>query len=278
MSGRLAGKVAFVTGAARSVGRSEAVLFAAEGADIIAMDIGAGFDSAEYPASTPDDLAETARLIEAEGRRVVTFRADVRDIDTMTAELSKAVATLGGLNIVSANAGIGSSVFPAQDMSEATWGEMIDINLTGQFHTAKAAIPHLIEAGEGGSIVFTCSISGEKGFAGLTNYVAAKHGVIGLMRSLAHELAPHMIRVNSVLPTQINTPMIMNDTSFKVFRPDLEHPTAADVAEATMTINLMPKPWIEPIDVAYAALYLVSDEARYVTGVSLPVDLGALTR
>lgn len=278
MTDRLKGKVAFITGAARSVGRSQAERFSAEGADVIAADFLASVDTIDYPPSTPDDLAETARLVEANGRRCLTFRADVRDVAELKAGLDAAVAELGHLDVVSANAGIGSGMFPAHEMSEDTWNDMIDINLTGAWHTAKAAIPHLLRVGEGASIVFTSSISGFKGFAGLTNYVASKHGVVGLMRSLALELGPHMIRVNSIHPTQINTPMIMNETSFKVFRPDLDDPTADDVAEATRQINLLPKPWIEAVDVANAALFLASDEARYITGATLPVDLGALTK
>lgn len=275
---RLAGKVAFITGAARSVGRSQAERFSAEGADIIAVDVLAPIDSVDYPGSTTDDLAETARLVEANGRRCFTYRADVRDVKALGAGLDEGVSVLGRLDIVSANAGIGSGIFPSHEMSEQTWTEMIDINLTGAWHTVKVAVPHLLRTGEGGSVVFTSSISGFKGFAGLSNYVASKHGVVGLMRSLALELGPHMIRVNSLHPTQINTPMIMNETSFKVFRPDLDEPTADDVAEATMQINLLPRPWIEPVDVANAALFLASDEARYITGATLPVDLGALIK
>jgi SDR family mycofactocin-dependent oxidoreductase len=190
MTGRVEGKVAFITGAARGQGRSHAVRLAEEGADIIAVDICAQIGSVPYEMATPADLAETVREVEALDRRIVAAEADVRDYAALKAALDDGVAQLGGLDIVSANAGI-ASFAPAADLEEATWQDMIDVNLTGVWHAAKAAIPHLIAGGRGGSIVLTSSTAGLVALPNMAHYVAAKHGVVGLMRTLALELAPH---------------------------------------------------------------------------------------
>jgi NAD(P)-dependent dehydrogenase (short-subunit alcohol dehydrogenase family) len=187
------------------------------------------------------------------------------------------VAELGRLDIVSANAGVGAGPHAAWEIDEATWQTMIDINLTGVWHTAKAAIPHLI-ANNGGSIILTSSAAGLQAYENIAHYVSAKHGVVGLMRTLALELAPHGIRVNSVHPTQVDTPMIQNEATWRLFRPDLEHPTKADFAPASQTLNALPVPWVEPVDISNAVLFLASDEARYVTGVTFPVDAGAIIK
>src|ERR1700730_4124464 len=197
MAGRVAGKVAFITGAARGQGRSHAIRLAQEGADIIAVDLAGQIGSVPYPMATPDDLAETVKEVEALDRRIVATQADVRDYAAVKAALDDGVAQLGRLDIVSANAGI-SSVGPAVELPEQTWQDMIDTNLTGVWHTAKAAIPHLIAGGRGGSIVLTSSAAGLMAYPNVAHYVSAKHGVVGLMKTLALELAPHMIRVNSV--------------------------------------------------------------------------------
>jgi (+)-trans-carveol dehydrogenase len=168
---------------------------------------------------------------------------------------------------------------PVQAMAKDNWKHTIDINLTGLWHTARAAIPHLIAGGQGGSIVLTSSVGGMHAMPNMSHYVSAKHGVVGLMRSLAVELGQHRIRVNSVLPTNVNTPMFMNEGTFKMFRPDLENPGPDDVASvAAQFMHVLPIGWVEPEDVSNAILFLVSDEARYITGVTLPVDAGALIK
>jgi SDR family mycofactocin-dependent oxidoreductase len=277
VTGRVAGKVAFITGAARGQGRSHAVRLAQEGADIIAVDVCADMPGMPYPGATEADLAETAKQVEALDRRIVAARADVRDYGALKAALDDGVAQLGRLDIVSANAGIGSSPHAAQDLAESTWQDMIDVNLTGVWHTAKAAIPHLIAAG-GGALVLTSSAAGLQAYPGVGHYVSAKHGVVGLMRTLALELAPHSIRVNSIHPTQVDTIMIQNEATWRLFRPDLEHPTRADFEPASQEMNALPIPWVDPVDISNALLFLASDEARYITGVPLPVDAGCLVK
>jgi (+)-trans-carveol dehydrogenase len=276
MAGRVAGKVAFITGAARGQGRSHAIRLAAEGADIIAIDVLADMPGMPYPGATEADMAETVKAVEALDRRIVASKADVRDYGQLKAALDAGVAELGHLDIVSANAGIGSSPYPAQDIEEQTWQDMLDVNLTGVWHTAKAAIPHL--TGHGGSMVLTSSAAGLKAYANVAHYVSAKHGVVGLMRTLALELAPQFIRVNSVHPTQVDTTMIQNEATWRLFRPDLEHPTEADFAPASQSLNVLPIPWVDPVDISNAVLFLASDEARYITGVALPVDAGAVIK
>ena len=276
MAGRVEGKVAFITGAARGQGRSHAIRLAEEGADIIAVDIAAEIESVKrfYPGATEADLAETVRQVEALDRRIVARKADVRDYGALKQALDEGVAELGRLDIVSANAGIFVFGDPAHLVSEEDWRDVIDINLTGVWHTAKAAIPVLIEQGTGGSMVLTSSTAGLKGTPNVAEYTAAKHGVVGLMRTLALELAPHSIRVNTVHPTGVATDMILNEATFRLFLPDTEHPTQEEAAAVFATTNAMPVPWVEPRDISNAVLFLASDEARYVTGVPLPVDAG----
>jgi (+)-trans-carveol dehydrogenase/(-)-trans-carveol dehydrogenase len=278
MPGRVAGKVAFITGAARGQGRSHAVRLAQEGADIVAVDICEDVPGIPYPGATEADLAETVKLVEALDRRIVAAKADVRDYTGLKAVLDDGVAQLGRLDIVSANAGIGTAPVPAWELDESVWQTMLDINLTGVWHTAKAAIPLLIEGGHGGSIILTSSAAGLQAYENIAHYVSAKHGVVGLMRTLALALAPHFIRVNSIHPTQVDTPMIQNEPTWRLFRPDLEHPTEADFAPASQAMNALPIPWVEPVDISNAVLYLASDESRYVTGVALPVDAGAVIK
>lgn len=273
--GRVEGKVAFITGAARGQGRSHAVRLAEEGADIIAVDICDQVGSVQYPMATPDDLAKTVDAVEALDRRIVARQADVRSYDAVKSALEAGVAELGRVDIVSANAGI-SSFAPVEEMDESTWRDMIDINLTGVWNTCKAAIPHLRAAG-GGAIIITSSVAGLKGSANIGHYVSAKHGVVGLMRTLARELAPDMIRVNSVHPTTVDTDMIQNEPTYNLFAPDLENPTPEQMKERFQAINVLPIPWVEARDISNAVLWLASDEARYVTGVTLPIDAGALT-
>jgi (+)-trans-carveol dehydrogenase len=279
MPGRVEGKVAFITGAARGQGRSHAVRLAQEGADIIAVDLAGQVASVPYPMATPEDLDQTVKEVEALDRRIVATQADVRDFAALKSALDEGVAQLGRLDIVSSNAGI-ASFGPADELDETTWRDMIDINLTGMWHTCKAAIPHLVEGGRGGSIVITSSDAGLKGFQNLAHYVSAKHGVVGLMRTLALELAPHMIRVNSLHPTTVNTDMIQNAPTYELFAPDLAEKdrTKERLTERFQMLNALPIPWVEPVDISNAVLFLASDEARYITGVPLPVDAGFMVK
>ncbi|MGW1742609.1 mycofactocin-coupled SDR family oxidoreductase [Nocardia sp. NPDC001965] len=278
MSTRVEGKVAFITGAARGQGRSHAVRLAQEGADIIAVDVcGPVSGSDDIAPSTPEDLAETVALVESHGRRIVTAQVDVRDYDALLNALDTGVGELGRLDIVVANAGIGNGGETLDKTSESDWQTMIDINLSGVWKTVKAAVPHLLAAGRG-SIVLTSSVGGLKAYANTGHYIAAKHGVIGLMRSFAVELGQHSIRVNSVLPTNVDTPMFMNEATMKLFRPDLENPGPDDFAPVARLMHVLPVGWVEPVDISNAVLFLASDEARYITGLPLPVDAGSLLK
>ena len=272
MPGRVAGKIAFITGAARGQGRSHAVRLAQEGADIIAIDICGPVASVDYPLSSEDDLRQTAREVEALGQRIVTRVADVRDVPAIERALADGVAELGGLDIVVSNAGIGG-MSPLEAMTEQMWQDTIDVNLTGSWHVAKAAIPYLRQRG-GGSIIITSSSTARKPVPNIGHYIAAKHGLTGLMRVLALELAPAGIRVNCVLPGSVDTQMIHNPVTYALFRPDLEAPTREQVAEVYRTLHAQPVPWLDPVDISNGVLYLASDEARYVTGIDLPVDAG----
>jgi SDR family mycofactocin-dependent oxidoreductase len=261
--GLLEGKVAFVTGAARGQGRSHAVRVAHEGADVIAIDVCAQAAEVPYPLATPEDLEETVRQVEALDRRIVARKVDVRDRSGVKAALDEGVAELGRLDIVAANAGI-CTFATAEECSDQLWDEMIDINLTGVSNTARAAIPHLKANGGGGAIVITSSGAGIKGYQTLPHYSAAKHGLVGLMRVLALELAPNMIRVNTIHPTTVNTPMVRYmDTA---------------IEEHLIDINALPVKWLESEDVSDALVWLCSDAARYVTGVALPVDAGCVIK
>jgi SDR family mycofactocin-dependent oxidoreductase len=279
VTGRVEGKVAFITGAARGQGRSHAIRLAQEGADIIAVDLAAQVDSVPYPMATPADLAQTVKEVEALDRRIIATEADVRDYRALRQALDDGVAELGRLDIVSANAGI-FSFGTLDELPEQTWQDMIDTNLTGVWHAAKAAIPHLRAGGRGGSIILTSSNAGLLAMPNVGHYVAAKHGVVGLMRTLALELAPDMIRVNSVHPTTVNTDMIQNAATYALFAPDLpeQDRTKERIAERFQALNALPVPWVEPVDISNAVLWLASDEARYVTGVTLSIDAGQLAK
>jgi (+)-trans-carveol dehydrogenase len=276
--GRVEGKVAFITGAARGQGRSHAVRLAEEGADIIAVDLCDQVDTVPYPMATPEDLAQTVKAVEALDRRIIATQADVRDFAALKAAVDAGVAELGRLDIVSANAGIASVDASTTDIAEQSWADMLDINLTGVWHTAKAAVPHMIAAGNGGAIILTSSAAGLMAYPGIGHYVSAKHGVVGLMRTLALELAPHMIRVNSLHPTQVDTAMIQNETIYRLFSPDDPNPSRDAFIPVSQAMNALPIPWVEPRDISNALLFLASDEARYITGVPLPVDAGAVIK
>ncbi len=269
--GSLTGKVAFITGAARGQGRAHAVTLAAEGADIIAVDLCDQIASVPYALATPEDLAATAKLVEDTGARVVARQADVRDRAALRTALSEGVDELGGPDIVIANAGI------APMAGEDAWQDVIDVNLTGIYHTVDVAMRPMIKAGNGGSIVLTSSVAGLVGLAapmaGSLGYAAAKHGVVGLMRVYANLLASHNIRVNSVHPAGVRTPMIDNEFT----RSWLQNLTEETKAGPDMG-NALPVDVLEPEDIANAVAWLVSDAARYVTGVALPVDAGYVNK
>jgi SDR family mycofactocin-dependent oxidoreductase len=264
----LAGKVAFITGAARGQGRAEAVRLAADGANIIAVDICDQIASVPYPLAGAADLAATVTLVEDTGARIVACEADVRDQASLATALQTGLDEFGRLDIVVANAGIAPMASGADG-----WRDAIDVNLTGVHHTVEVAKTTMVEQGDGGSIVLTSSAAGLIGIGsddpGSIGYTAAKHGVVGLMRIYANHLAPHNIRVNSIHPTGVNTPMINNEyTRAWLERLVAESETPVDWG------NAMPVDAVEPEDIAAAVAWLVSDEARYVTGVTLPVDAG----
>lgn len=270
--GNLDGKVAFITGVARGQGRSHAVTLAEQGAAIIGVDICADIASNPYPMAGRDELDETVALVEAAGGKMLGSVADVRDFHAVKSALDAGVEQFGRLDIVLANAGVAPTAFREVTIEEdlEMWTDAVDVNLVGSFHTAKAAIPHLIAGGRGGSIVFTSSTAGLRGFGGMQGgglgYAASKHGIVGLMRTLANALAPHSIRVNTVHPTAVNTMMAVNPamTAFLEHYPD----------GGPHLQNPMPVSLLEPQDISATISYLVSDAAKYVTGVTLPVDAG----
>jgi len=269
--GRLDGQVAFITGAARGQGRAHAIRMAEDGADIIGIDICEQIGSVGYQMSTHEDLDETVRQVEALGRRIVVHEVDVRDVEALQKAFDDGVSALGPVTIVVANAGIGPGGFAS---AEQQWEEVIGVNLTGVWNTGRVAIPSMIEHGQGGSIVLTSSTGGLIGspsaVPGMLGYTAAKHGVIGLMRSWANFLAPHNIRVNSVAPTTVRTPMANDGDVSLIIKhvPEL----------ANSLTNALPVEAVEAIDVANAVAWLASDEARYVTGSVVPVDAGNINR
>ncbi len=271
--GTLEGKVAFITGAARGQGRSHALRLAQEGADIIAVDITEQVDTVPYATARPGDLEETVRAVEALDRRIIASEVDVRDLAGLTKAAQDGVAALGRLDIVLANAGI-STMAPTLEMEEQTWQTMIDINLTGVWKTVRAAVPHIVAGGRGGAVVLTSSLAAITTNENIAHYTAAKYGLIGLMRVLAKELGPQSIRVNTVHPTTVATDMILNEPTYKLFRPDLEEPTRADFEEAASQMNRLPVSMVEPIDISNAILHLVSDAGRYVTGTTQVIDAG----
>jgi len=273
---RFAGKVAFVTGAARGQGRSHAIRLAEEGADIIVLDLCEQIGTVPYPMATRQDLDETVAAVEARDRRAIAIQADVRDFEALSSGLDDAVAQLGRLDIVAANAGIVSYGL-ADELSGEAWNDLIGTNLTGVWQTAKASVKHLAAGGPGGSIIITSSIAGFHGLTALPHYVSSKHGVIGLTKALARELGPRGIRVNAVCPGTVRTPMVENDNLYRLRFPDVENPDFDELA-SSLGDNPLGIPYVEPIDISNALMFLASDEARYITAVALPVDGGALAQ
>ncbi|MFE7420451.1 mycofactocin-coupled SDR family oxidoreductase [Rhodococcus sp. NPDC057529] len=275
--GKLDGKVAFITGAARGQGRSHAVKLAQEGANIIAVDICAPVESAPYAMASADDLQETVRLVEAAGGKIVSRIADVRDLAALSAAVEEGVEQFGRLDIILGNAGV-CTYGKLATMSEEQFDEMIEIDLTGVWKTVRAGAQAMIDAGNGGSIILTSSTAGLRNLNEIGHYVAAKHGVTGLAKALANELAPHNIRVNSLHPSNCETMMMTNTGVIKMFRPDLESPTLDDAKDGFASIHLLDTPWVQPEDVSNAILFLVSDDARFITGAAIPVDAGMLAK
>ena len=277
--GLVDGKVALVTGAGRGQGRSHALRLAAEGADVIAVDIGGGqVETIPYELASEAELDVTVKEIEGIGRRAVKAVADVRSLSDLQAAVDAGLSELGKIDIVCANAGIGSWGV-AWEMTEQQWKDMIDINLTGVFNTTRAALPSMVARGEGGSVVLTSSTAGLRAYANTAHYTAAKHGVIGLMKVLAQEAGAHRIRVNAVCPTTVRTPLVINDATFELFAPHLENPSEDDVREPFEGLNILPgTAWIEPEDVSDAVLFLCSDAAKFITGVALPIDAGNIVK
>ncbi|MHB1536897.1 MAG: mycofactocin-coupled SDR family oxidoreductase [Solirubrobacteraceae bacterium] len=273
---RFAGKVAMVTGAARGQGRAHAVGFAAEGADVILCDIGVerseDLHTVPYALGTQDGLRETASQVRALGRSAVACVADVRDGEQLDAAVARGLEELGRIDVLVANAGI-ASISRLEDMSDAMWQEMIDINLGGVFKSLRAVVPHMTSRGYG-RIVVTSSIVGRQGSANIGHYVAAKWGVIGLVKSLAIELADRGVTVNAVAPTSVDTEMIRNEAFSRLFLPDGKDLSEQAVRDAYTAINPIPIPWLQPEDVSHAVLFLASEEARFITGEVLPVALG----
>jgi SDR family mycofactocin-dependent oxidoreductase len=279
--GRVEGKVAFITGAARGQGRSHAVHLAEEGADIIAVDICEDIPSNEYPLARPEDLDETARLVEKTGRRIVPIQADVRDRKTLAAALDTGITELGKLDVVVANAGICPL---GEDLPVEAFIDAVDVDLVGVINTVHVALPHLTE---GASIIMTGSVagllssptsgSGPQGLGG-AGYNLAKRTIVDYSTTLAAKLAPKLIRVNAIHPTNCNTDMLQSEPMYKTFRPDLANPTVQEAHEGFRAFQAMPVPWVDPSDISYAVVYLASDESRYVTGLQLKVDAGATIR
>jgi SDR family mycofactocin-dependent oxidoreductase len=278
MTGQLEGKVAFITGVARGQGRAHALRLAEAGADIIGLDICAPIDGVEYPLATPGDLKETAKLVEALDRRIITAVADVRDRQALDAVLQQGLAELGRLDFVIANAGV-MPVFGPRAAEFASWQLCLEVLLTGVLHTVEATYPTLVDQGDGGSIVITSSMAALQPMMrtqishsyGLLGYSAAKAGLVNLARNYASILAPHRIRVNTIHPTSVNTPMIHNDMMTR-------HWETANPEDTKVLVSAIPVAEVEPEDIANAALWLCSDDSRYFTGNKVRIDAGANLR
>ena len=273
---RLAGKVALITGAARGQGRSHALRLADEGTDIIALDLCRQIDTVPYPMADSDDLVTTVDLIKSRGRRVYAAEVDVRDLAGMEAAVAEGVSALGRLDVVVANAGTLNDTAPMWELSERQFQDQIDVNLTGVWKTIKATVPVLLEQGDGGVVILISSISGLTAELNVGHYAASKHGVNGLMRTLSGELAPYGIRVNSINPTNVNTLMINNPSYNRLFAGGKDGATQADALESLTAMHALPIPFLDPIDVSNAVVYLASEDGRFITGTTHVIDAGAL--
>ncbi|MGV9800929.1 mycofactocin-coupled SDR family oxidoreductase [Mycobacterium sp. NPDC003449] len=273
---RLEGKVALITGAARGQGRSHALRLAEEGADIIALDICRQIDTVPYPMADSDDLVTTVDLVKSRGRRVVAAEADVRDLKALEHAVNQGVSELGRLDIVVANAGTLNDTAPLWELSEQQFTDQIDVNLTGVWKTIKATVPVLLQQNEGGAVILISSISGLTVELNVGHYAASKHGVNGLMRTLSGELAPHGIRVNSINPTNVNTQMINNPRYNRLFAGGKDGASQEDALPALTAMHALPVPFLDPIDVSNAVVYLAGEDGRYITGTAHTIDAGAM--
>ena len=273
----LDGAVAFISGVARGQGRSHAVRLAAEGVKIIGFDLCAQILTVPFAMATPDDLAETERLVKDAGSEMVAVTADARDQEQVDAALQAGLEAFGRLDIVLGNAGIIHDYKKTWQLDEEGFRNVLDVNITGVWHTAKAAVPHMIERGEGGAVVMTGSAASIQGIPNLVGYVASKHAVLGMMRTMAKELGRYQIRVNAVMPGNCNTPMFDNDGIRRLYVPDAEVPDQETFLQRAASMSPMRNPYVEPQDVSEAIAFLVSPMGRLISGVALPVDGGTAT-
>jgi len=274
--GLMDGKVVLITGAARGQGRSHAVRFAEEGADVIALDICSEIPHVKYPLATAEDLAETVNQVEKLDRRCLAFEADARDSARMHEVVSQAVSELGRLDTVIANHGIARPHMIEDEDTDAVFDTLIATNLSAVWRTVTATVPHI--HADGGSILVTGSAASLVGIYNNAGYTAAKHGLVGLVKCLAADLAPRWIRVNLVCPTNVPTPLILNESNLSRWVPDNPEATFEDMKFPLTSVNQLPIPWIEPRVVSDAMLYLASETGRYITGITLPVDAGMSTQ
>ena len=276
--GSFDGRVAFITGGARGQGRAHAVALAREGADIVVCDWFGGLDTIRYPLPERDDLEQTVKLVEAEGRRCMAAEADVRDLDALHSLVARATDEFGRIDIACANAGVASTTGRAvHEMSPDSWRQVVDINLTGVFNTIRAVGPGMVERSYG-RIIATASMMGRTGGPHVAGYASAKWGVIGLVKCAAHDLAPHGVTVNAIAPGNVDTPMIQNDAIRQLMRPDLENPSREDAAAAFQGLHVIPIPWVEPEEITRAVLFLAAEEARGISGTVMSIDAGASAR
>lgn len=265
-------KVVLVTGGGRGQGRSHAIAFAEEGADVVVCDLASDIDTVPYPLSSSADLDETVRLVEQTGRKCVAVTADVRSAADMADVVTTGLDAFGRIDVLVANAGI-AGIARIAEMTEAEWVNMIDVNLSGVFRAIRAVLPHMIER-RSGAIVATSSIVGRQGAENIGHYVAAKWGVIGLVKSVAMEVANDGIRANAVCPTSVGTEMIFNEPFEQLFLPDIDQPSPEEVRDAYKALHPLPIPWLEPVDVSKSVLFLASDAARFITGEALSIAAG----
>lgn len=276
--GRFAGKVVFITGAGRGQGRQAAIDFAREGADIIGVDVCQDIPGASVPMATAADLQETRESVVGLGRKMVAEQADVRDYGQVEAAVQRGLEEFGKINVVVANAGILAGAGPFWELSLQGWQDTVATNLTGVWHTVRAATPAMIAAGQGGAIIMVASAGATKGFPNIAHYAAAKTGVVGMMRPMSAELGPHRIRVNCLSPTNVSTPLYLNETNKRLFVPGRPDVTDEEYEQASRPMHVLPVGWIDPVDTSAAVRWLASDEARYVTGLELRVDAGVVVR
>ncbi len=276
--GSFEGRVAFITGGARGQGREHAVAFAREGADVVLCDWFGGLDSVRYALPEPADLEQTVKLVEAEGRKCLAAEADVRDLAALQDLVARATERFGRIDIACANAGIATAEGkPVYDISEQTWQQVLDINLTGVFNTIRAVGPGMVERGYG-RIIATASMMGRMGGPNTAGYTASKWGVIGLVKSAAHDFARHGVTVNAVAPGNVDTPMIQNESIRRLMRPDLEQPTREDAAEVFASLHVVPTPWVQPEEITRAVLFLAAEQSRNISGTVMSIDAGASAR